>query len=349
MWPKLFAIAIPAITFPLIFASVVRAELASGSVLNIASQGVGVVPDRKVTIELEENNRLVFRSGQTGRFLPTANQGSQLTLGLGSDRQVSILPSSATFANAYADTRTIIQDLPLNSLGVFQGEIPGFIQNIWLKTTGGAREMVNFTLFSVNYNAQTGQGEMSGAFINADGKEQFANGAFNLDPTDGCACNYTMQLEVQSIANGGGGPPGGGVPGGGVPGGGVPGGGGPPGGGVPPGPIGGSTGGGIGGAFPFPLLALAALPFLGNDDGNQTAPTPIATNPVGNAPDNTPNNPPGDTPNNPPGDTPNNPPTGGPNGDQPPNPPSNVPTPALLPGLMGLAWKARQRRRQVQA
>jgi hypothetical protein len=330
MWPRLLAIAGMALAFPLFCVPAVRAELASGSVLNLASQGVGVVPDRQVTIELEENNRLVFRSGQTGRFLPTANQGSQLTLGLGTDRQVSILPSSATFANAYADTRTIIQDLPLNSVGVFQGEIPGFIQNIWLKTAGGAREMVSFTLFSVNYNAQTGQGEMSGAFINADGKEQFANGAFNLDPTDGCACNYTMQLEVQSIANGGGGPPGGGSPGGGPPGGGT---------GITPpsGPIGGGTGSGIGGGFPFPLLALAALPFLGNDGGNQTAPTPVASNPVGNSPGN------------PPGDTPNNPPTGGPNGDQPPNPPSNVPTPALLPGLMGLAWKARQRHRQVQA
>ncbi len=329
MWPKNLVATGITLALPLMMAVPVRAELASGSVLNIASQGVAIVPDRQVTIELEESNRLVFRSGQTGRLLPTANQGSQLTLGLGTDRQINILPSSAAFANAYADTRTSIQDLPLNSLGVFQGEIPGFIQNIWLKTAGGAREVVSFTLFSVKYNPQTGQGEMTGAFVAADGKEQFANGGFNLDPSDGCACNYTLQLEVQTIANGGG-PPGGGSP--------------PSGGGIggPSGPIGGSTGGGIGGGFPFPLLALAALPFLGNDGDNQTAPIPIASNPVGNSPE----NPPGETPGNPPGNTPDNPASNPPNGDQPP---SNVPTPALLPGLMGLAWKARQRHRQVQA
>jgi hypothetical protein len=341
MWPRLFAIVGMAMAFPLFLAPAARAELASGSVLNIASQGVGVVPDRKVTIELEADNRLVFRSGQTGRFLPTANQGSQLTLGLGTDRQISILPSSATFANAYADTRTMIQDLPLNSLGVFQGEIPGFIQNIWLKTAAGAREMVSFTLFSVKYNAQTGQGEMSGAFINADGKEQFANGAFNLDPTDGCACNYTMQLEVQAIANGGGGPPGGGSPAGG-------------GTGITPpsGPIGGSTGGGIGGGFPFPLLALAALPFFSNDGGNQTVPTTVPSNPIGNPSGNPSDNPSGNPNGNPNG----NPPATGnpPSTDQPPNPPNSdqppgVPTPALLPGIMGLIWKARQRQRQTSA
>jgi hypothetical protein len=334
MWPKNLVATGITLALPLMMAVPVRAELASGSVLNIASQGVAIVPDRKVTIELEESNRLVFRSGQTGRLLPTANQGSQLTLGLGTDRQINILPSSAAFANAYADTSTIVQDLPLNSLGVFQGEIPGFIQNIWLKTAGGAREVVSFTLFSVNYNAQTGQGEMTGAFVAADGKEQFANGGFNLDPSDGCACNYTLQLEVQTIANGGGGPPGGGGPaGGGTPT------------GVPSGPIGGSTGGGIGGGFPFPLLALAALPFLGNDnDDNQTAPIPVASNPV----EDSPGNPTGNTPNNPPGGPPTGgPPTGGPpNGEQPPNP---VPSPALLPGLMGLIWKARQRHRQIPA
>jgi hypothetical protein len=336
MWPKALTIAGMALTFPLIFAPAARAELASGSVLNIASQGASVMPDRQLTIELEADNRLVFRSGQAGRLLPTANQGSQLTLGLGTDRQISILPSSATFANAYADTRTIIQDLPLNSVGVFQGEVPGFIQNIWLKTAGGAREMVSFTLFSVNYNAQTGQGEMSGAFITADGQEQFANGAFNLDPTDGCACNYTMQLEVQTIANGGSGTSGGGSPAGGG-----------SGTSAPSGPIGGPPGGGSGIGFPYPLLAIAALPFLGNDgdDGsdNQAAATPVTSNPSGSSA----NNPSGSDSN---GNSPNNPSTGGnPNADPPPNPPSNVPTPALLPGLMGLAWKARQHHRQLPA
>jgi hypothetical protein len=347
MWPKLFAIAGMALTFPLIFAPAARAELASGSVLNMASQGVSTMPDRQVMIELEADNRLVFRSGQAGRLLPTADQGSQLTLGLGPDRQISILPSSATFANAYADTQTIIQDLPLNRVGVFQGEIPGFIQNIWLKTVGGGRERVSFTLFSVNYNARTGQGAISGAFINADGKEQFANGAFNLDPTDGCTCNYTMQLEVQTIANGGGGPPGGSSP---ASGGSAT--------SAPSGPIGGPPigGSGIGGGFPYPLLALAAIPFLSNDGDNSPAATPVASNPGESAP----NNPPGSPPGNPPGSSPDNPPptdnpngvppTGGsPNADQPPTPPQPVPTPALLPGLMGLAWKARQRHRQIQA
>ncbi len=315
MWPKSLIATGMAIALPMIVAVPARAEITSGSVLNIASQGIGVVPDRKVTIELEENNQLVFRSGQAGRLLPTANQGSQLTLGLGIDRQINILPSSATFATAYADTSTVVQDLPLNRMGVFQGEIPGFIQNIWLKTAGGNREVVSFTLFSVKYNAQTGQGEMTGAFVEADGTEHLANGSFLLDPNDGCTCNYAMQLEVQTIANGGG-PPGGDGPSG--TGSGV---------GVPAGPIGGSTGGGIGGFLP--LLAFAALPFTFGGNSDQSPPPP--------APEASPEVPPEtDTP-------PPKPPT--PKPDKPPA----VPSPALLPGLIGLIWQTRRRQRYIAA
>jgi hypothetical protein len=308
MWPKSCLIIV---ALPLLMAAPVRAELTSGSVLNIASQGMGIVPDRKVMIELEANNRLVFRSGHTGRLLPTANQGSQLTLGLGTDRRINILPSSAAFATAYADTSTIVQDLPLNSLGVFQGEIPGFIQNIWVKTTGGNRAVVSFTLFSVTYNAQTGQGEMTGAFVEANGKEHLANGAFNLDPSDGCACNYTMQLQVQATPGG----PTGGSPAGGSAGSGT---------GIspPPGPIGGTTGSGIGGAFP--LLALTALPWFFNAHSNhQESPA---------------NPPPGhSTPGN---SAPGNPP---PHSDNPPQ----APTPALLPGVIGMIWKTWRRQRAL--
>jgi hypothetical protein len=319
MWPKIFVTAGIAIALPLMVAAPGRAELASGSVLNIASQGMGIVPDRKVMIELEADNRLVFRSGHTGRLLPTANQGSQLTLGLGTDRQINILPSSVTFATAYADTRTIVQDLPLNSLGVFQGEIPGFIQNIWVKTAGGGREVVSFTLFSVNYNEQTGQGELTGAFIEANGKERLANGSFNLDPRDGCACNYTMQLAVQALAGGPGGP---GGPGGGSA---V---------GTPPPPIGATPPGGGGSAFP--LLALAALPFFSNDHSNhQESPgnqPPGNSTPPGNQPSG--NQPPGNS--TPPGNQP-------PHSDQPPS----APTPALLPGLIGMFWKTWRRKRAL--
>jgi hypothetical protein len=310
MWPKSLLIVV---ALPLLMAAPVRAELASGSVLNIASQGMGIVPDRKVMIELEANNRLVFRSGHTGRLLPTANQGSQLTFGLGTDRQINILPSSAAFATAYADTSTIVQDLPLNSLGVFQGEIPGFIQNIWVKTAGGNREVVSFTLFSVTYNAQTGQGEMTGAFVEANGKEHLANGAFNLDPSDGCACNYTMQLQVQAPPGG----PGGGSPAGGSAGSGT---------GIspPPGPIGAGTGSGIGGAFP--LLALTALPLFFHDHSNQ--PESPSHQPPGNS------TPPG---NQPPGNQP-------PHSD---NPPQEAPTPALLPGVIGMIGKTWRRQRAL--
>jgi hypothetical protein len=328
MWPKsLITTGIAtgmAIALPLAMTVPVRAELTSGSVLNIASQGIGIVPNRKVTIELEESNRLVFRSGQAGRLLPTANQGSQLTLGLGGDRQINILPSSATFATAYADTSTIIQELPLNSVGVFQGEIPGFIQNIWLKTAAGAREAVNFTLFSVNYNAQTGQGEMTGAFIEADGTEHLANGSFRLDPNDGCTCNYAMQLEVQTIAAGSG----------------IPGGAGPAGGGSSAGgaaPPAGITGGG--GAFP--LWALAALPFAfafgGSSDNNASAPPNASPTPSPNGPSN------GGNPNPPNNGGNPNPPDKSPTGDQKPT----IPTPALLPGVIGMVWQSWRRQRSM--
>jgi hypothetical protein len=225
-------------------APIVQAQLAVGSVLNLSARSTNS-PPRRVTIELADSSRLVYRSGQFG--VASTPAGSAIALG-SLDRQVAVLPSTDSFAQAYADVTTAVGDLPLDSAGGLQADIPNFIQNISLKTADGNRQLVNFTLKTVNFNPQTNIGEVTGIFVDAAGKEYPAIGEFALDPTAGCKCSYTMQLKV--------------LPGEATP---LP---------DPTPTIGG--GGGGGGAWPLLLLA-AALPFaFGNDSDNAaSAPPPV--------------------------------------------------------------------------
>lgn len=221
--------------------SIAQAQLAVGSVLNLSSRSTDN-PGRRVTIELADSNRLVYRSGQFG--VASTATGSQINLGA-LDRRVTILPSSSSFAQAYADVTTSVGDLPLDSAGGFQGDIPKFIQNISLKTADGNRQLVSFTLKSVNFNPQTNSGEVTGLFVDEAGKAYPATGEFSLDPTTGCKCAYAMKLEV--------------LPGAAV--------------GPPESPAAPGGGGGGGGGGFWPLAAFAALPaFLADSSDNSSAP-----------------------------------------------------------------------------
>lgn len=180
-----------------------QAQLAEDSVLSLSSQGVGKLPERKITIELAETGETVFRSSATGKVTPVEQGGRRITFNADQEKLVSVMPSSTgPFGNAYADTTTTIQDLPLDESGKFDGVIPNFIRNIWLKTPGGGRVPVSFTLFSVAYDAVSGAGTIQGVFVEADARQTEAAGTFQIRDTAGCACNYTLQLRVSKQLSG---------------------------------------------------------------------------------------------------------------------------------------------------
>lgn len=312
-----------------------KAELKTGSSLSLMSLSTDEQAAKlHVSIQLESTGQYLFHSGTALRLLPQqllfstpASDSPSMILDFGvnqnwQDQRINVSESGGDFATAYADRTTVIQDLPLTAAGEFKGELPGFIQNIWLKTAEGQRQSVSFTLKSFRYDPAIGQAELTGVFVEADGTTSAAKGSLSGFLKDNCINAYALQIEVDQPTLTKDAPP---IDA-------------PPVAAARPGGGAAATGGG-GGFFPF--LALFGLPFLfggGSDNNsNQDVPTfftPTAATPIANqvqAPSVPPNSTPGATP------SPTPTPTPTPNGE--------VPTPALLPGAIALMLKLRQRQR----
>lgn len=305
-----------------------KAELKTGSSLSLMSLSTDEQAAKlHVSIQLELTGQYLFHSGTALRLLPQplmfstpVSDRPSMILDFGvnqnwQDQRINVSESGGDFATAYADRDTVIQDLPLTATGEFKGELPRFIQNIWLKTADGQRQPVSFTLKSLRYDPAIGQAELTGVFVEADGTTSAAKGSLSGFLKDNCMNAYVLQIEVDqptltkdappidapSIADS---------------------------------PLGsGASPGGGGGGF-FPFLALFGLPFLlsGGSDNNSNQDVPTFFTPiVSQAPTANPTASPSPRP----GPSPTPTPT--------PTPDGAVPTPALLPGAIALMLKLRQR------
>jgi hypothetical protein len=316
--PK-FGVILLLITLPLLgVIAPARAEMQSGSSLNLASVDTTQSAKLKVSIALESSEEMVFQSGSSLRVLPTspsiANQQSALLLDFGvgrnwQDQRINVVGASASLQRAYADRDTIVQDVSLDGSGKFRGA-QMFLQNIWIKGKNGDRQSANFILRSFDFNAKTGIGKIAGAFVDATGAESPATGSFSAFYGDDCISAYSIQLEVAALPD---------AP--------------KPLTELPSNPAPGTpsiSGGGGGGGMSPAWLAVGA-PFFWLGGGGGSSSDTIVPPPETIAPPSVISPPIPMPPLLPPPTTP-----------QPPE--QSVPTPALLPGLIGLMWKMRRQK-----